>query len=316
MLIALTGATGFVGRAVTARLVGDGHEVRALTRKGGAAAPDVERVEGTLSDTEALDALVKEADAVLHIAGRISAPTRELFHETNAAGTARIVQAAARAGVARFVYVSSLSAKQPGLSDYGASKAAGEAAVKEHGGAMHTLIVRPPAVYGPGDRATLPLIKALTSNPVVLPGRASSRFSLVYVGDLAKVLAESVASDRRGVVEVDDGTPGGYGWEELVSVASHQQRRKLRPYFLPFSLCLGFATLAEAAAKMSGKAGMVSRAKIRELYFEDWVAEPPGWPLASPTKFDEGFAATLKWYREAGWLPAARSAMVESKARM
>jgi nucleoside-diphosphate-sugar epimerase len=304
MLIALTGATGFVGRAVAARLAEEGHRVRALVRDLSKAPASVETIAGSLGDEAALARLAEGSDAVIHLAGLISAPDTRAFHEANEHGARRMAEAAAAAGVPRFVHISSLSARAPGLSRYGSSKKAGETAVAAAAQGMSHLIIRPPAVYGPGDRATLPLIKALTGNPVVLPGRATSRFSLIHVGDLARIIAEAAASDRSGMVEVDDGQEGGYSWPELARLAGETQGRSLKPYFLPMPLSLGFAGVIEALAGMRGKPGLVSRDKIRELYFEDWVARAPGWPLASPTDFRAGFASTLQWYREAGWLPA------------
>lgn len=315
MRIALTGATGFVGRAVATRLAGAGHELRALVRPGSKSPEQVEAVSGALDDERALQQLVDGMDAVVHVAGRISALTRAEFFETNEAGTRRLAQAAAAAKVGRFVHISSLSARRPELSAYGASKAAGEAALAAHGGSMRSLVIRPPAVYGPGDTATLPLVKALTGNPVVLAGSSASRFSLIHVGDLARIVMEAVTSDRVGIVEVDDGRAGGYGWHDLVEAAGEMQGRRLKAYFLPKSLCMAIAGAVEMTAMLRGKPGMMSRDKIRELYAEDWVARAPGWPLASPTGFQPGFAATLDWYRNAGWLPPPRKAMVAPKRR-
>lgn len=308
MLIALTGATGFVGRAVVATLTAAGHKVRALVRSGTAHPAGVEIVSGDLLDEAALARLCDGADAVVHVAGRISALSRADYFETNERGTVLIVQAAAAAGVKRFIHLSSLSARRPELTAYGASKAAGEAAVAAHGGGMACLIIRPPAVYGPGDKATLPLLRAFTSNPVVLAGAKASRFSLIHVGDLACIIAEAVAATRTGLVEVDDGKPGGYGWQDLVDIAATAQSRALRPYFLPRPLCMGVAAVIETAARIAGRPSMISRDKIRELYADNWVSAPPGWPLATPTGFAAGFASTLDWYRKAGWLPQRRRA--------
>lgn len=308
MLIALTGATGFVGRAVVHTLMASGHKLRALVRSGTPQPDSVEIVSGDLLDEPALAKLCAGADVVVHVAGRISATSREQYFEANERGTALVVQAAAAAGVKRFIHLSSLSARRPELTAYGASKAAGEAAVSAHGGAMACLVIRPPAVYGPGDKATLPLLRAFTSNPVVLAGAKNSRFSLIHVGDLARIISEAVSSQRTGLVEVDDGKPGGYGWQELVDIAATAQSRALRPYFLPRPLCMGVAAVIETAARIAGKPSMISRDKIRELYTVEWVSAPPGWPLASTTGFAAGFASTLDWYRKAGWLPQRKGA--------
>ena len=109
MTIAMTGATGFVGGAVLARLLDEGHRVRALARRPQPARAGVTWIPGDLADLPALDALVKGADAILHIAGAINLPDRAAFFAANAEGTRALVAAARGAHVDRFVLVSSLS---------------------------------------------------------------------------------------------------------------------------------------------------------------------------------------------------------------
>ncbi len=317
MQVALTGATGFVGRAVVAELLSAGHSVRVLARSPATSSlpAAIEVVKGDLADVEAINMLVAGAETVVHVAGLISAINRQDFFAVNEAGTRMVAEAAARGGVKRLVHVSSLSARRPELSAYGASKAAGEVVLSSAATDMGVIIIRPPAVYGPGDKATLPLVKALLSSPVVLAGQSASRFSLIHVADLARVIAAAAESKLTGAFEVDDGKPGGYSWTELVAIASEAQGMPLKPYFLPQGLCLAVASAAEFYARLSGKASMLTRDKVRELYAEDWVAKPPGLPLAAPTQFRSGFVNTVAWYRDAGWLPAPRRANIQNQAK-
>ena len=129
-LVALTGGTGFLGRHVTAAFAAAGWRVRLLARRPEAAGRAHETVRGSLSDQGALSALVDGADAVVHLAGAIRARSRTAFMAVNRDGTAAVGRAwRAEAPSARFVLVSSMAAREPGLSDYAASKAAGEAAL-------------------------------------------------------------------------------------------------------------------------------------------------------------------------------------------
>ena len=125
-LLAITGATGFVGQAVLEYAARAGIEVRALARRPQEARAGVEWVQGDLSDRRALQRLVGKASVVLNIAGVVNAPDPQGFEDGNVWGTLNVVNAALDAGVPRFVHVSSLSAREPELSVYGKSKLRGE----------------------------------------------------------------------------------------------------------------------------------------------------------------------------------------------
>jgi nucleoside-diphosphate-sugar epimerase len=305
MKIALTGATGFVGRAVVSTFMAKSYQVSALVRDPVRADmnPNVREVQGDLQNSAALDDLTKNADVVIHIAGVIGALSRNEFFLANEQGSLAVAAAAARNGAKRFVYISSLAAREPKLSIYGASKRAGEAAVEKFKTQMSVIILRPPAVYGPGDRGTLPLLRSLTQTFAVIPGNSTSRFSLIYVDDLARIIMEAAEASRTGVVELDDGQRQGYGWSELAHIASVSEQKSITPIFLPKSVAMAVGIVVEAFAKVRGTLPFVSPDKIHQLYFGDWVARGDGWPLKEPIGFAQGFKSTVGWYRRAQWLP-------------
>ena len=300
--VALTGATGFVGRKVVAELLAKKHRVTALVR-------DVEKadlpkaVKLMAGDLGNSNEFAREADVVIHIAGAISALDRDGYFQVNERGTKSIVEAAIRSCVKRFVHISSLSAREPQLSTYGASKLAGENVLDEVLTKISVVKLRPPAVYGPGDRATLPLIKALTQSLAFLPARADARFSLIYVDDLARIIVDAAMSDKTGVIELDDGALQGHDWQELVGIAANLEQKKITAIYLPKLLLVVAALFVELIAKLCGKPAMISREKINELYHGDWVAREPRWPLKNATDFARGFADTVAWYRQENWLP-------------
>lgn len=306
--IAITGATGFAGRHAVAELLARGHRLRALVRSPARAAlpGTVEVVQGDLSDQEALARLVEGADAIVHLAGALTALDRADYFRINEQGTRGLALAAQAARIGRFVHISSLAAREPQLSGYAASKRAGEEAVLAHMAALNAILIRPPAVYGPGDRGTLPLIKELTRPVAAIPGPAEARFSLIHGRDLARLIARAVEGPEQGLHEVSDGKPGGYGWWDLIRTASAFRGGPIRPLFLPRAVPAAVASVAEGFARLTGKPGMINRGKIAELYHPDWVARAGGLPLADPTPFDAGFAETVTWYRAAGWLPPGR----------
>jgi nucleoside-diphosphate-sugar epimerase len=310
LLVAITGATGFAGGHAVAELARRGHRLRALVRNPDRAMlpPGVETLKGDLADPDALRRLLAGADAVVHLAGALAAFDRQGYFRINAEGTEALVEAALASGTPRFVHMSSLAAREPQLSPYGASKRAGEEAVERHAAALNAVIIRPPAVYGPGDRGTLPLIRELTKPLAAIPGRPDARFSLIHARDLARIVADSIAGREQGIHEVSDRKQGGYGWAELIGAASELRGAPIRTLFLPRAVPAAVAFAAEAVARMSGKPGLVNRGKIAELYHPDWVCRQGTLQVSDPTGFAQGLAETVAWYREAGWLPRASPA--------
>jgi nucleoside-diphosphate-sugar epimerase len=306
--IAITGATGFAGRHAVAELLKRGHRLVALARDPARVrlTGDIRIVAGDLGNAAALDALVRGADAVVHLAGAITALSLRDYFAVNEQGTAAVAAAAERAGVGRFVHVSSLAAREPQLSAYAASKRAAEQRLEAGAAKLDTILLRPPVVYGPGDRGTLPLVAALTRPIAVIPGRPTARFSLIHVEDLARTIADAVEHRTRGCFELSDGTLDGYGWADLIAAAQRVEGVSIRPIFLPKFVPAAVAAAAGAISRLTGKPGMVSPGKIAELYHGDWVARGPGLPLADAIGFEAGFARTVEWYRREGWLPPGR----------
>jgi uncharacterized protein YbjT (DUF2867 family) len=297
VIIAVTGGTGFLGTAILRAGVAAGHQVRALTRKPQLPGPQVQWIEGTLERPESLARLVRGADAVIHAAGVINARTRAAFDAGNAAGTANMLAAA---GTRRFVHVSSLAARESGLSMYGDSKAAAERLVEQSQAAWD--MVRPPAIYGPGDRETLMLFKMAKLGLILVPGQG--RASFIHVDDLAACLVGFAGQPAtRAVHEVDDGVPGGWDHRELGHLIGAAVGK--RPAVIPAP---GWAMLAAAWADtaFAGFSGALPKMSVdRARYFNhpDWVSRTaplPFWQPTTPTP--QGLAATARWYRDAGWL--------------
>src|SRR5205085_3610661 len=151
--------------------------------------------------------------AVIHVAGVISAPTAAAFELGNVAGTLSMLAAATAGGVRRFVHVSSLAAREPKLSLYGASKHKAEELV--HSSGLDWVIVRPPAVYGPGDKETLELFRMAKLGLMLMPPKG--RMSIIHVDDLAQLLLAlaGYSAPSNLLVEADDGKPGGWNHREF-----------------------------------------------------------------------------------------------------
>lgn len=311
--VAVTGATGFIGGHVVRRLADAGWRVRVLARRlpvhPETADLTLDIVIGSLDDEQSLAELVRGADAVVHCAGLVKASDPGAFHRVNAAGTVRLVAAAAAARPApRFLLVSSLAAREPAISDYALSKRAGEEAV-EGARSLSSVILRPPAVYGPGDRELLPLFRCAARGLGLLLGPEGNRLSLVHVGDLAGAVAAALAADvgpPGSILEIDDGRPGGYSWHDLVALAGVAVGRRVRPIPVPAAALRLAGAAASLAARFTGRPPMLGPGKIREIRHPDWVCRDGGLRGSLPWRptltAERGFALTVEWYRRNGWL--------------
>lgn len=311
--VALTGASGFIGARLAARLAEKGYRVKALRHRAAlpeaASASGLEVVPGGLSDDAALARLCAGADVVVHCAALVRARRARDFQRVNAEGVARLVRAAAGAGSRpRLLLLSSLVAREPGLSDYAASKRAGERVLAEQGSGLEWTVFRPPAVYGPGDRELLRIFRWVRRGFAPLPATAEARFSLVHVDDLvAAMLAWLATPGSAGrAYEVDDGSGDGYRWGEVLEMLAEALEARARPVAPPAPLLHALAAASTLGARLVGQAPMLTPGKLRELRHSDWVCrdrglrEEIGW---QPTiGLREGLRQTVAWYRRQGWL--------------
>ncbi len=299
--LAITGATGFVGRRLLALAAEAGHEIRALARRPQPGRQGVTWVEGALDRPDRLEHLLEGTDAVVHVAGVINAPDAAAFEAGNVAGTAAVIAAAKTAGTRRFVHVSSLAAREPELSVYGATKARSEALVSSSG--LDWTIVRPPAVYGPGDRETLDLFRMAKSGLLLLP--PAGRLSLIHVADLGRLLLGLAESSDAGglLLEPDDGREGGWTHGEFGKAIGEALDRRVVGIATPrpvLDLCARLDRLV--------RRGRAKLTPDRVAYFchPDWTVDPgkkvPGRLWAPQVETRRGLADTVGWYRKQGWL--------------
>jgi len=327
--IFVTGATGFVGSHLTETLVRRGDEVVCLARnptKFARVFPTQQprMVQGTLHDDAALREGCESVDIVFHSAALTAARSRDEFFSTNAAATRRLTEIAAERApnLQHFVYVSSQAAAGPSkrghpkseadpadpVSDYGASKLAGEESVRHSG--LPWTIVRPCSVYGPGDTAFLTVFKSARFGVVPTFGDSAKELSFVYIDDLIRALvdvASTTASRERTyfvchpeIVTMNDVARSFY---RAVKDRSHGD---------PLVVCLpgGIARLAlgltGAVARFAGRTTLLSTDKANELLAEAWTCKPgaverdTGWTAEVPLA--QGAVRTAAWYKEHGLL--------------
>ncbi len=302
----MTGATGFIGAAVARALAGGGWRTKVLTRASSSldrlGATTAERVEGSLEDEAALRRLVSGVEAIVHCAGAVRGASRADFDRVNVEGLGRLLMAAAEQHPPpRFLALSSLAARQPGLSHYAASKREGERVLSSASGGVSWTVLRPPAVYGPGDRELMPLFLWMRRGLAFIPGVAHARFSLLFVDDLASAVLEWLnrGGGERAVLDLHDGKPGGYRWQDLIDIVARLRGRSPTRLRIP-ATGLRVAGLAGlVAARIGGYPPMLTPGKVRELTHPDWVCDNQrislelGW---SPrVQLESGLRHTLEW---------------------
>lgn len=303
-LVAVTGATGFVGTHLVAALARRGWRLRLLVRRWSPlpslAGVDADLVLGDVSSEPALRQLVAGADAVVHAAGLIKAKADRDFLPVNRDSAALL---SALAPDAPLLLLSSLAAREPQLSAYGASKRAGEAVVATRSGPW--TIVRAPAVYGPGDRETLAYFRAVNSGIAPQPRVPEARLSLIHVADLAEALALAVErSPASGTYEIDDGRT--YTYADMASAAGAALGRRPLRLAVPRSVMAGIARWNEVRQSLGGGAQILTRGKVNEIFHPDWSASDRR--LAAAIGFQprydltSGFRNTILWYRAKHWL--------------
>lgn len=327
----VTGASGFIGgRLVAALDAAPAWSVRALVRPTSQRPSGIECVEGDITRPETLAAAVDGADVVFHLASLLKVPWKPAFAAVNVDGTANV--AAACAGAARppvLVVVSSLAAAGPAprepsprprrevdpprpISRYGRVKRAAEQAAVAGAGAAPVSIVRPPMVFGAGDRGALPLFRGAARGWHLAPGDGSMRMGLVHVDDLAAALIAIAARGERvppgadggdgaGVYQVAaDEAPSYAELGRLVGEAAGTSTRVLR---VPRPVVGLVAAASEMIGRLRDRPTVLNRDKHREGSAGDWWCSNDrvralGW---APGPLGARLRETVEGYRAAGW---------------
>ena len=281
----VTGATGFIGQRLVSALLDQGYRVRAMVRPERNTDKRIprgcEQVPVKLTDVTQLSSIVAESSAVIYCAGSVRGRSSADFSTANIEGVRAMLEALELSGkTPPMLLLSSLAASRPQLSDYARSKYEGEQLLLGKPSLPWT-ILRPPAVYGPGDREMLPVLKMIRRGLLAHAGPSEQRLSLLHVDDLVSAMISWLSAPQKclhGTYAIDDGTPDGYNWSDIGEAVSD---RNFRVLTVPHFLLEGVARINLLLSGLLGYSPMLSPGKVRELVQTEWLCDNRGFTDAT-----------------------------------
>lgn len=295
-VIALTGATGFLGQHLLSTLLRAGYSVRALARNpealSGYKSEHLTIFQGDLESdfTDWLDGV----DSIIHLAGLVKAKNWKTYHVVNVSGAERIAIEAQRLNVKRFILMSSIAARAPELSHYAKSKFEGEAAVKtSYNGQL--AIIRAPAVFGPGDKATKPIFDLMQKG--LLPtaggrGWKNRSLAMVYAPDLIQDIIENALTGRYDGQTVSPSSIGAMTMPEFAAFGSQALGKKITAFPIPLSLIFPIAAITTVTLRLFSL-GHLSLGKLAEFRYEGWQSKDI---VTNPTPIAQAIGDTIRSY--------------------
>jgi len=269
----------------------------------------------------ALDA-APEFDFIIHNAGITKALRKKTFFEVNYQYTKNLVEAISQShqNPLRFVFISSLSAGGPGISDcsspisifnpsqpisnYGLSKLQAEQFISRQS-ALPFLIIRPTAVFGPGDKDFFNVVKLIHKHWDFMIGRHAQILSFIYVKDLSRAifnLLEVSAINKTYIAS--DGK--AYSKTDMSNVIAAIMQKPVHRVYVPLIMAKIIALFSEGISRVSGKPTVLSREKIKEFAAPNWNCDISS--LENDINFkarfslEQGLKETINWYRDNGWI--------------
>lgn len=329
----VTGATGFIGLHLCRHLRDEGWDVEALARPTSQTEPlqrlGIQVTTCDITMSQAMMPSVETADQVFHLAGLTKALRRDQLYAANEAGVRGILDACARkSNPPKVMLISSLAAAGPWhgrprvesdppapVSNYGLSKRAGEIVAESYATRVPITVVRPPIVFGEGDRSTLAMFKAVYWTWThAIPGLVPQKFSLIHVHDLVRFI--QAASRGETLPAGPSGTGIGYYFADSGEHLSYGQlgswigqslgRPITVPLPIPRPLVWVVGGLTEIMGQLRGTPNPMNLDKAREATAGSWWCSAAKaenqFQLRVTMSLLERLRQTAAWYREQRWL--------------
>lgn len=328
MKVLVTGATGFIGSHIADQMKEKGADVKCIIRKTSnlqwVENKGYELVEASLSDVDSLKEVVKDVDIIFHSAGLTAARNMEDFIRGNVTGTKNLFEAAVQnaPNLKRFVHLSSQAAVGPSdsllemstenkphnpLTSYGKSKKMAEDYLNANKEKLPITIVRPPAVYGPRDVATLPMFKAAKKGIGTLIGFDDKYVSLISSMDLTNGVIESAFSDKSIGETYFIASESYYNWTEIINAmgkaAGKENIFKIR---IPHSIVKIMGNANGLIGKITGKPPVFDSEKSIDFIQKYWTCSiekaKKDFGYEQKYSLEEGMRLTYEWYKSNGWV--------------
>lgn len=313
-LVLITGGSGFIGKALTAKLFKERCRVRIASRFDKPAAQAVEYVKTDYHDPASLAKVLEGVTCVYHLAGTLFAYPKGEYYKTNHEATANLVEACNKANVKRFIMVSSQAAGGPctepscprsenmkdnPVSHYGKSKLMGEESLKKLNADISWTVFRPGIVYGKGDRGIETFASWVKRGIIVTPSTAKTKFSFVYIDDLVDSLAFALTAKNINREKFYICEPDAYDYKQFMGflAASLGVKTPLLLSIPKFMAVFG-GHVSALISKILRKPPVVSPDKVKEGYAGDWIISSDKWQRFSDKtgwlKLPDGLNKTYK----------------------
>ncbi len=323
--VLVTGATGFIGKNMVERLVARQCTVHCLVRETsdvtGLKRPNVHLTTGDLLEPLPAD-LLKQADFLFHCAGLTLAKGREEYFKANTQACEILYESCVKHAekLKRVVHLSSLAAVGPSslahpvhegspchpVTHYGKSKLAGEVIAKHHAESIPIVILRPPVVYGPGEKNIFTFFKSIAKGWNIEMGTGDRVLSLIHVEDLidAMLAAAEQHSESGSAFFTTDGNE--YPWAEVARQTARILKIEPRTIHISEKWMPLIGIFTEFYSIFSSQPPLLDRQKMIDIRQSTWTASAEKFfkHYQFQPKYDlkTGLEQTLGWYKEHRWL--------------